>query len=271
MNIRKRFLAMPFLTFIILTIFSTNASASELTPEEIEHLTTLGFSEDIASSVTKEEYVEYYQDLTAADESQSVTNYYNFVSNKYLPEGTLEVTKYSEAEAFREMNKLEQFAVGINNSTWLAMTLSSTKLTNGRVLLKNEFMWKKGPQVFFKDAFAITHSANVVRYDNTINFRYIFRDIHGSDRYYTGSNEKNNNGVATLFDIKGEPGYSHTGYLSVEANRSSSSDIRSNIFGHYTHMTIGFTGSVTITTGDISLGLAAKESKADDASITHEW
>lgn len=36
-------------------------------------------------------------------------------------------------------------------------------------------------------------------------------------------------------------------------------------------MTIGFTGSVTITTGDISLGLAAKESKADDASITHEW
>lgn len=70
MNIRKRFLAMPFLTFIILTNFSTNASASELTPEEIEDLTTLGFSEDIAPSVTKEEYVEYYQDLTAADESE---------------------------------------------------------------------------------------------------------------------------------------------------------------------------------------------------------
>lgn len=50
--------------------------------------------------------------------NQNVTNYYNFVSNKYLPEGTLEVTKYSEAEAFREMNKPEQFAVGINNSTW---------------------------------------------------------------------------------------------------------------------------------------------------------
>ncbi|WP_338651674.1 hypothetical protein [Lysinibacillus sp. Y5S-8] len=140
-NIRKRFLVMPFLIFIILTIFSANAS--ELIPEEIEHLTTVGFTEDIAPSVTKEEYVEYYQDLTAAEEPQNVTNYYNFVSNKHLPEGTLEVTKYSAEEAFSEMNKPEQFAVGINNSTWLAMTLSSTKLTNGRVLLKNEFMWKK--------------------------------------------------------------------------------------------------------------------------------
>lgn len=87
MNIRKRFLVMLLLTFIILTIFSANASASELTPEEIEHLTTLGFTENIAPSVTKEEYVEYYQDLTAAEEPQNVTNYYNFVSNKYLPEG----------------------------------------------------------------------------------------------------------------------------------------------------------------------------------------
>lgn len=106
----------------------------------------------------------------------------------------------------------------------------------------------------------------------TSNLNASANELHGSDRYYTGTTEKNTYGVATRFNILGESGgKSHTGYLSFETNKANSSDIRANAYGHYTHTIASLSSSITINTGSISLGWATKESKADDAAITFNW
>lgn len=273
------------LLFIILIvslfwgISSINVEAankgSELSKEQIETLEELGFSKEMAPNVPLTEYNLYYKNLNAVEEPITDTKYYKVVENDLDLSNPMSVYEYNEQDALIEMEKeqnlITTYASDTEKTNWLSMTLTSTKLSNGRTLLKNEFLWLKIPNVTMTDGVGITYGGGAVSYKDTFNFSYIATDGNGNVTY---NKQKDFTpgvyGVVARYNLKTISGKGHRGYLSVQVERKGS-DTKNNAYGHYTHTTVGITGTIGIKTGEISLGWAAKETKMPNTMITFSY
>lgn len=285
LNLEKRtllfYLTLILITTAFLLTFSTkNVGAtgnveSELSQNEINNLHHLGFSEEAAKKISLEEYNTYYKNLNAIEEPVAQEKYYKIVTNVLEPDKPEEIQEFTKAEALIEMikeeNQIKPRAIDTEKNSWLTMTLTSTKLSNGRTLLKNEFTWLKTANIALTDAVGITYGSGAVAYKDTFHFRYIFTNAYNESTYYTQKEFSSNSyGVVAKFDLKGISQKAHTGYLAFQVE-SNGSSIKNNAYGHYTHTTIALSGSVSIKTGDISLGWATKESKVPNTMITFNY
>lgn len=264
---------------LFLGIYGINVDAankgSELSIEQIEFLEELGFSKEMAPKVPLEEYNLYYKDLNAVEEPITDTKYYKIVENDLDLHKPMSVYEYNEQDALIEMEKeqnlITPYDIDVQKTNWLSMTLTSTRLSNGRTLLKNEFMWLKIPTVTMTDGVGITYGSGAVSYRDTFNFRYIATDSYGNVTYNKQEDfTPDVVGLVARYNLKTISGNAHEGYLTLQVERKGT-DTKNNAYGHYTHTTFGLTGTVGIKTGEISLGWAAKETKMPNAMITFDY
>lgn len=183
---------------------------------------------------------------------------------------------YTETEAERLIG-IEKFQINPLSSTcssntscnsktdWLSMTTTATKLTNGRIMLHNNFTWLKIPTITMTDMVGMNYNDSVILEPNTTKFSYKYTDGTGTHSVGAKNLLNNANGIAATFNLKtygsNSGPYNHNGYISVEVSKGNKYDKAANVFGQYTHTTASFNVSLSIKSGDISLGLTTAESK----------
>ncbi|MCM3216666.1 hypothetical protein ABER75_11155 [Niallia taxi] len=246
----------------------------ELNSEEKENLEQLGFTEDEIETISQEEYNKYNKldgELLTTDESV-----YKIISDS--KGNILTTTQVTEAQAFSEMNKPAQISIratSTKQSSWLKMTTTSSKLSNGNILLKNSFKWLKNPAIALTDVVGISHSASAVKVPGTEGFSYKYTDGVGTHSLGAKSTTRNDYGIAKKFNLKAigtnDAPKNHNGYISIQVKKGNKNDIRANAYGHYTHITVGITGTISIKTGDISVGGNLTKSEMDDTMILFNY
>lgn len=53
--------------------------------------------------------------------------------------------------------------------------------------------------------------------------------------------------------------------------KGNKNDVRANAYGHYIHVTLGLTGTISIKTGDISLGAQTQKTYMPDTMILFNY
>lgn len=86
---------------------------------------------------------------------------------------------------------------------------------------------------------------------------------------------RNDRGIAKKFNLKkigsNAAPRNHHGYISIQVKKGNQTDIRANAYGHYTHVTIGLTGTIDIKTGSMSVGGNIKRSNMTDTMILFNY
>ncbi|MET4562720.1 hypothetical protein ABIA69_003911 [Lysinibacillus parviboronicapiens] len=260
--------------------FVANASENnELTVAQKEQLEQLGFSEQNIASMTIEEYLQF-ENVIAAEPSVKEETFYKITTDQ---EGNvINIEEYDEQDTIRLMNiddfMIQPLSSNTSNTaktSWMSMTTTSTKLTNGRILLQNSFSWLKNPVVGFTDMVGMNYSDKVVIEPSTVKFSYKYTDGIGQHTKSYTNLDYNTNGIAATFDLRvvgQNAGTSnHYGYLAVEVKKGNVNDVSANAYGRYTHSTLSFTVALAIRSGDISLGLATAESKMTGTAIVFDF
>lgn len=227
-----------------------------LSDEDKTKMIELGFTEEELSTITQEEYDTYINldgELTSVD-----NNYFKIITDS---DGEiLSTTEVSEETALIQSNEslITPYASNTTKTSWMSMTTTSSKLSNGNTLLKNSFKWLSSPQIALTDVIGISHSASAVKVPNTETFSYKYTDGKGTHSLGATSTVRNDKGIAKKFNLKAmgvnQSPKNHNGYISIQVKKGNKSDIRANAYGHYTHVTLGITGSIDIKTGSVSVG-----------------
>lgn len=246
-----------------------------LSNEEKERLVQLGFTENEIATMSLEEYNKYRDldgELLSLEES-----YYKIVSDSQG--NVLKTVEVSEDATLTALDQstptFRATASDTEETSWMKMTTTSSKLSNGNIQLKNSFIWLNNPQVALTDVVAISHSANAVKVPDTEGFSYKYTDGKGTHSVSASGTTRNDYGIAKKFNLKAiginSPPTNHNGYISVQVKKSNQNDIRANAYGHYTHVTIGFTSTIDIKSGSISVGGTISESKMTDTMILFDY
>src|SRR5690606_7028750 len=124
---------------------------------------------------------------------------------------------------------ISTMATSTVKTSWLKMTTTSSKLSNGNILLKNSFVWLKNPNVKLTDVVGITHSGSAVKVPGTEGFSYKYTDGRGVHTLGSKSTSRNSYGIAKKFNLKAVgsniPPYNHNGYISVQVKKGNKNDI----------------------------------------------
>lgn len=158
----------------------------------------------------------------------------------------------------------KSFATANQTNSWMRLTLTSSKLSNGNTLLKNYFSWQRQPNIGLKDVVGITHSASAVKVPNTQSFVYSYIDrgkLHSKGAH---SYQHSAVGTGAKYDLQviGSPPTNHHGSLSFQVKKGNKNDVSANAYGHYAHTTLGLAGTIDLKTGSLSVGGASKVSYA---------
>lgn len=287
----KKLLGISLLTILSFNLVSFNvASAHEsdlinedpiiesvdLNTNQIYELQNLGFEDNEISSMTEEEYINFKNldgELTEKEDS-----YYKVVANQQGD--ILESKEISEKEAENLLTKqingnISLFATNTKTTGLLKMTLTSSKLSNGQTLLKNSYKWSKAPNIGLEDVVALTHSASAVKISGSVVSSHKYSDNLGVHTVKASATTQNSKGVAKTFDVKvigaGVSPYDQHGYISVKVEKGNKTDVKANAYGHYVHVTLGITGTISLSSGSISVGGASKKTYMDDTMIDFNY
>lgn len=272
-----------FICFLIsISFFGFNNftfAAEILDVTQKNHLRELGFSSEVIESMTLDEF-SYYEGIIPADETDSSKNVYKITSNS---EGqVMKIEGFNEEQAEFQMMVENRYSINsmqscssptfCNSSTsWLSMTTSATKLTTGNILLNNSFTWLKNPNFTMTDMVGMNYNDSAVIVPSTTKFSYKYKDTLGTHSVPYRQIANNAHGIAATFNLKSfgadSPPANHHGYLSVQIQKGNATDIRANVFGQYTHTTATFNISLSIRSGDISLGFLTKETKMPSTAL----
>lgn len=233
----------------------------------------LGFTDIELDTMTQEEFNKYSDldgKLTSIDNS-----YYKVISD--LEGNVLSTTEVSEETALLQSSDsfITPFASNTEKTSWMSMTTTSSKLSNGNTMLKNSFKWLKNPEIALTDVVGISHSASAVKVPGTEGFSYKYTDGTGTHSLGSTSTTRNEKGIAKKFNLKkigaNAPPTNHNGYISIQVKKGNKNDIRANTYGHYIHVTLGFTGTIDIKTGSISVGGNIKKSNVTNTMILFNY
>lgn len=275
-----KLLVISFLISISFLAFNNFASAAEsLDANQKNHLKELGFSDEVIESMTLDEFT-YYEEIIPEDETDSSKSVYKITSN--TKGQVMKVEEFDEEQAEFQMSVENRYSIGTmqscskptfcNSSTsWLSMTTSATKLSTGKILLNNSFTWLKLPNFTMTDMVGMNYNDSAVIVPSTTKFSYKYKDTLGTHSVPYKQIANNAHGIAATFNLKSygadSPPTNHHGYLSVQIQKGNATDIRANVFGQYTHTTGTFTVSLSIRSGDISLGFLTKETKMPSTAL----
>lgn len=248
-------------TLVFASENTDSVTAVTLNEEQKDRLINLGFSHEEIRTMSETEYKKF-ADLNGVLTSKE-TKYFEVIEEQ---NGDSEFIEVSKEQAMKGMLKseIQSYATATQTNSWMRLTLTSSKLSNGNTLLKNNFSWQRQPNIGLKDVVGITHSANAVKVPNTQSFMYSYIDkgkLHskGPDSYQHSAV-----GTSAKYDLKvvGSPPTNHHGYLSFQVKKGNKNDVSANAYGHYAHTTFGITGTIDLKTGSLSVGGASKVSYA---------
>ncbi|CAH0258939.1 hypothetical protein SRABI96_03371 [Peribacillus sp. Bi96] len=177
----SKVLGMFALVFLLFLVLPTNSKAESndegstpiyLSDEEKDSLKNLGFSEEEIDSMTEEEY-EAFANIDGELTGES-TEFFQVTEQQ---DGQVDIIPVTEEQATQGLfhDKVMR-ATKTEKTSWISLTLTSSKLSNGNTLLKNSFKWLKSPNVGLKDVLAITHSTSAVKVSGTDKFVYKYTD-----------------------------------------------------------------------------------------------
>ncbi|MEY8346344.1 hypothetical protein [Niallia circulans] len=250
----------------------------KLSAEQMTRLKNLGFDDYEISTMTKEEYEQvanYDSELTIKSSHFYKVEQNNDGQVTAITEVPQEVA--TQAATIENKNK---FSIAASNpakpkTSWMQLELSSSKLPNKNIYLRNKFKWLKNPEIALTDVVAISHSASAVKVPGTDYLNYKYTDGKGTHTLGATHTTFSDYGVAKKFNLKAigkNKGTSnHHGYISMSVQKGNSKDIQANAYGHYSHITLGVTGTIDIKAGSISVGKAIKVSKMPDAIIKFKY
>jgi len=271
---------LPSVTFAEEVGTDTLVQPMELTETQKESLRGLGFSEREINFITEEEY-QRVAHLEGEIESQE-TKFYEVT---VLADGESLINEVSKEQATRgaikskitKPGEIRPLATQTKNTSWMSLTITSSKLSNGNTYLHNSFFWLSAPAVGFKDVVSITHSASAVKIPDTENFVYRYTDGRGTHTNGAIQIQNSNQGTAAYFDLKvvgaNTAPYDQEGYLNLQVKKGNTNDVSANAYGHYDHITIALTGtpSIGIKSGSISIGGVTKVTKATSPMILFNY
>ncbi|MER2039916.1 MAG: hypothetical protein ABS944_17365 [Solibacillus sp.] len=262
-----------FFSAVVLFNISTNISHADevLTTEQKEQLRGLGFPEEIVSSMTIEEY-EKYSDIKAIEPAVVETTFYKISTDEYGD--VVNLTPYNSSEATSQM-RYEKYLISplaggcdqptfCNSTTsWLSMTTSATSVGTDKYLLSNSFVWLNPPNIGLQDMVGITYNSGFSMINNTTEFAYKYDEAGIRKTQGATQIQPTAVGVAALFDFRkiGAGLKNHHGYITTRVTKANKTQLNANAYGHYTHTTIAINPTISIRTGDISLGVTTAEKK----------
>lgn len=265
-----------------------------LTDVEKANLKNLGFSAEEIATMTDEEFKK--QEALQGEIVVKDDNYYEFTTDNNDVTTAIEVTEKQAIERSSstltftplpprtgtiDLYKPPTSVMGsatspVNSKTWLKLTTTSSKLSNGNTLLKTSFVWLRDPNLKLTDVVGITHSASAVKIPNTTSFAYKYTDGKGVHTLGSKSTTTNISGIAKRFNLKAIgtniPPTNHNGYISFQVKKGNKNDVSANAFGHYLHLTGGFTGAtIGMTPGSMTLGWNAKYTRLAETLIVFKY
>lgn len=180
--------------------FDVIVDVIELDNEQRSHMMKLGFTNEELDTMTLEEFNKYNKldgELTSV-----VNNYYKIESD--LEGNVISTTVVPEDIALEQSDKPEILsrASDTTSTSWMKMTTTSSKLSNGNTLLKNSYTWLKSPTVALTDVVGISHSSSAVKVPGTEGFAYKYTDGTGTHSLASISTTKNGQGIAKKFNLK---------------------------------------------------------------------
>lgn len=203
--------------------------------------------------------------------------------------------EFTKEEAFRE---IATFAVDIGTDTkttsWMKAITTVSKDTSQSptaYYLKHSFEWLTQPVWTLQDGIAISHPEYMAQIQNSEIFKYTF-DYHTNDvtqryvgtidEYKMTADNKNSNGMAFKFDIKGKYYGNNNidyvvkknrGYMIFGTTRASSQYTKGTAYGHYGHSEIAIAVSigVKVSLNNLAISGATKVTTMTDTGVTFNF
>jgi len=275
------FLSILFLSFVFIqntaeaeTSNSTDDAVIEdtiiqpisVSVKDQQRLIELGFTEDEIEVFNQEEYAKYIGlNGTLLESSESVKEVVvntltgEIVSSEPIPKSEA-LAKIKLQEAAPE---IAQTCSGQNNcweqTSWMKLQTTASKLSNGRIFLKTSFTWLSRPAVRLTDVVAVTHSPSAVKIPSSDTFSYTYKDGVGTHSVAPKQIQRTGPGVAARFNLKdigtNAAPYDHRGYITLQITRENNNITKGNAYGHYSHTTVGVATSVSIASNGVGISI----------------
>ncbi|WP_322906996.1 hypothetical protein [Paenibacillus campi] len=286
-----------FILLAVSMLISLPVSASEtsnhlLNNSEIQRLKSFGFTEEELLTYTHADYNAFNQavgDDVYGEVVNETTTYYKVTKQETIPVDENEAVAGANQANLNKTLGLGDFRIQAlpsdsTDSGWLKMTLSVSKVLDssgnwhGVYKLKNSWKWLSFPTFKLHDVVGITFNPNLTYIQDSEFAQYRYRDgsvghTWASKTYNKAPHKSASAGIAFEIDMQlyGADGGStdqHEGYMMINVKRNSSSATSTNAYGHYAHIAINASYSVSITTGSISVSGVAKKYYANDTAVS---
>lgn len=256
---------------------------SFLSDTEKSKLISFGFTQDEIDSFTPEQYATFNEKVgkdTTGEVIATDTTYYK-ITNHQVTEVT-EQELNEGAAATNAINKLKEnlFLTAADYNTaetsWMAMTLSTTKLSTGTYNLKNSFRWKTFPVYKLTDVVGITFNPNLTYVNNSEygSYQTTSADFsHVINTYPLYATKKDVPGLGFPVDLKayssnGAGTGEHSGYVAFQVQKNSSSALSTNAYGHYAHLYNTINYSINLTSQSMSISGSTQTDYMNDNSLS---
>ncbi|WP_145150005.1 hypothetical protein [Paenibacillus xylanexedens] len=252
-----------------------------LSEEDKLRLSSFGFTQDEIDNFTPEQYATFNEKVGKETTSILIdkeTSYYKITNH--------EVTEVPEAEAIKSIQRslLEEQSKGINalndsntsTTSWMVMTLSTTKLSTGTYNLKNSFRWLIYPVYRLTDVAGISFNPNLTYINNSDYGNYAAAKTGlnpAVDNYPLKAQHKKVTGIGFNVDLRtyissGGTVNNHSGYVAFQVEKNNTNAISTNAFGHYAHLYNTISFGVDLKSGALAISGATGVDNMNDTSLS---
>jgi hypothetical protein len=252
-----------------------------LNEEDKIRLSSFGFTHDEIDNFTPEQYATFNEKVGKETTSiliDTETSYYKITDHQ--------VTEVPEAEAIKSIQRslLEDQSKGVNafndsntsTTSWMVMTLSTTKLSTGTYNLKNSFRWLIYPVYRLTDVVGISYNPNLTFINNSDygNYAAARTGVNPAvDNYSLKAQHKKVAGLGFNVDLRtyissGGSVTNHSGYVAFQVEKNNTSSISTNAYGHYAHLYNTISFGVDLKSGALAITGATGVDNMDDNSLS---
>ncbi|MBY0217923.1 hypothetical protein [Paenibacillus illinoisensis] len=259
---------------------TTTANNTFLTDEDTTRLSNFGFTDEEIANFTPEQYATFNEKVgkdTTGVLVDTETSYYKITDHQ--------VIEVPESEAVQSIQRslLEKQSKGINalsdptsETSWMKMTISSTKMSNGKYNLKNSFRWLMYPTYRLTDVAGISFNPNLTYIQDSAYGNYAAASTGVNpkvDNYPLSAQHKKVAGLGFNVDLKtytstGGTVTNHSGYVAFQVEKNNTGAISTNAYGHYAHLYNTISFGVDLRSGALSITGATGVDNMEDNGIS---
>ncbi|GAA0835981.1 hypothetical protein GCM10008915_23420 [Bifidobacterium pullorum subsp. gallinarum] len=262
------------------------ATGDFLTDNDINRLSSFGFSQEEIQTFTPEEYAVFNEKNgydTMGHVVEETTTFYKLedgvtsaVSEQEAIEGAAEIEKSNSI-----ISPMALPTDSVEKKGFIKMTLSVSKVLDskgawhGVYTLKNSFHWLANPTYKLTDVTGISINPNLTYIQDSEygSYKTISAGVSKiTDTYPLKANKKDLSGIAFKVDLRTytKDGSSsigdHSGYVAFQVKKNSGTS--TNAFGHYIHLynTVNF--GIDIKSGSISVSGVTQQDAMDNTAVS---